>query len=89
MKRSVVVSQPALPGFRDAVADHEQRAPRRLSHARVFDDPGVSAARAESDQRYAEWRDSFASFLTRLPARRRDELRRRLYEPDSRRRGAA
>ena len=69
--------QPALPGMA-ALA----RPRRRVDHTRVWSDPDVGEAAADSERRYDEWRQSFMRFLAGLPARRRAELRRRIAGVD-------
>jgi hypothetical protein len=79
MKRSKVVVQPTLPGLAET-AEHRTGGRRRPA-TRVWHDPAVVAARVEADDRYQDWRRSFAGFLAALPPRRRAELRRRLGPP--------
>jgi hypothetical protein len=88
MKRSQVVVQPTLPGLAEGAVG--KRPAGRHPATRVWQDPAVVESRAEADDRHADWRRSFVGFVAGLPARRRDELRRRLGLPrTARRRGSA
>lgn len=69
-------TQPSLPGFGPPRPAVRRPAPRRRPS-----DPALLAARADADERFADWRDAFAAFVRALPDERRAELRRRLRTP--------
>ena len=63
------------------------RPPRWRSHARVWSDPAVLQAEADAGHLFEDWRGSFVRLLRGLPKSRRAELRARLGDRPSQRRG--